>query len=134
MTDKNARLTLISVQRDGGERETVRQNFLCSYRKIGGEAWSVKYDDPENGGSAVTIRISRSRAEILRSGRQSGLKMRIEPGRQTNSAVKTPYGEMNIPIMGISVACGFDERGGKAEITYSNGTEITLKMKITAIR
>lgn len=134
MTDKNARLTMISVQRDGGERETVRQSFLCSYSKIGGEAWSVKYDDPENGGSAVTIRISPSRAELLRSGRQSGLKMRIEPGRQTNSAVKTPYGEMNIPIMGISVSCGFDERGGKAEITYSNGTEITLKMKITAIR
>lgn len=122
----NARLTLLSEQ-SGGEKTC--QSYSCIYKKAG-DGRFIKYSD---GGSAVMIRVSRDRAEIRRSGGESGLMMKIEPNRENTARIKTKYGDIEMNVRGISVEYSLGDGGGTARLCYDNGSRMTVTLTVEVL-
>lgn len=134
MTEEiKGRLILRSTEAAEDVKETTVDRFPCVFRQNESGEWLIKYDDTKNG-SRVVIRLSKNKAEVLRKGEQSGLMMKIIPGKTTNSRVRTAMGEFSVDTKGVAVRHTLTGKGGEVTLKYSHGDMLTISMTITAVQ
>lgn len=132
MTEEiKGRLILRSTEAAKDVKETTVDRFSCVFRQNESGEWLIKYDDLKTD-SKVIIKLSKNKAEVLRKGQQSGLIMKIIPGKTTESRVRTAMGEFSVDTKGVAVKHTLTEMGGEVTLKYSHGDMLTIFMTITA--
>ena len=111
---ENAKLRLVTVT--GGERTELE----CECELLGGDGRHIiKYKD---GAGKVMMKLTSERAELLRTGGETGLKLSAEPNAETIAKIKTEYGTLSVPVRGISHNMNRRTRGSRRRFRMTTGT------------
>jgi len=116
---KKIRLCIVSRMRDdmGEMHETKIAHRGLLLRTQAG--FVLEYDEEQDGEKAhIALTCEHARAEMLRKG-MTGARLVFEPGKRTNSAYVTMYGEIPVAVDTRRVAMLGDEMGGRLMLDYA---------------
>lgn len=116
---KKVRLCIVSRMRDDmGETHETKTAHRGTLEKIAG-GFVLEYDEEQDGERAhIALTMHGALAQMLRKGMTSA-KLVFEPGKRTNSAYVTMYGEIPVAVDTRRVALLGDEMSGKLTLDYA---------------
>ena len=76
------------------------------------------------------MKLTSERAELLRTGGETGLKLSAEPNAETIAKIKTEYGTLSVPVRGISHKYEPTDEGVTAAFSYDNGNVVEVWVRV----
>lgn len=120
MNEKQARVRIRVVSRmtdPQGETHEIKSAHRGTLTRAEGRL-SIAYDEERDGEKArITLESDGSGARMRRRGLTSA-QLDFEPGKRTNSAYVTMYGEIPVAVQTRSVTLAQDAAGGTLRLDY----------------
>ena len=116
---KKIRLCIVSRMRDDmGEAHEMKSAHRGLLQKTAGGV-VLEYDEEQDGEKAhIELTCEGAHAQMLRKGMTSA-RLVFDPGKRTNSAYVTVYGEIPVAVQTRRVQMLGDEFGGKLTLDYA---------------
>ncbi len=138
---KNALLTLRSEQIYDGGTDKSKQTANGTFEKLPDGAYLIQYTEPdaEMGNSVSRIQvIGCEKIQMDRSGLYT-TSFTIEQGKTHSTSYRTPFGEMELEIIGNKVTTSLSAQGGTIYLDYHimsnnqlmNKNKLNINIKIT---
>ena len=137
-TKDNARITLLSVQRQGDEKEEMSIDTIGGFYERDGKYYITysEHKDMGMGDSRIVLKIEPDTVTMRRMGDFQTV-MVYKKDEVTEFIYRVPFGELNLKIKTRSINIDLDETGGKLNFCYdlfaggdATQNEITVTVKL----
>jgi len=125
---KNVVLTIKGVQSIPGQKDDIVEISTCGVMSKRNNSYWLSYEESALTGfegHKTTLHIENNKVTMHRKGKTES-NLVIEKGLRHQCSYGTPYGMMNIGILGSNIASTLTDDGGKVTFAYSMDIDTAL--------